>query len=130
MLKLHNIGKSYTVGHNKLEVLNLAGCLRVTLNSLVVQGQADLASVARVFGISARTLHRRMSDRGWGFRELLAESRLALARQRLGDPSARVVDVAFEVGYSDPSHFTRAFRNWTGQTPAKYRATMPAQPAI
>lgn len=103
---------------------DLAGCLRVTLDALVIQGQTDAESLARVAGTSVRTLQRRLSERGWSFSELLADTRLALARQRLIDPSVNVVDIAFEVGYSDPAHFTRAFRGWTGQSPIGYRETI------
>lgn len=56
------------------------------------------------------------------YSELLARSRLTLARRLLLDRSNRVIDVAFEAGYSDPAHFTKAFRRWTGSTPNVYRA--------
>lgn len=112
-----------------LEVLpnDLTSSLRTTLNSLVVLGQGNLESLARVVGSSPRTVHRRLRDRGRGFRELLAESRLTLARRRLRDPSAKVVDIAFELGYSDSSHFIRAFGKWTGQTPVGYRRARAAE---
>ena len=41
---------------------------------------------------------------------------LLLARKDLG-----VEQVADRLGYSDVANFTRAFRRWTGQTPAEYR---------
>jgi AraC-like DNA-binding protein len=100
---------------------DLAGCLQVTLDALLTQGQSDLKTLAHVVGSSVRTLHRRLSEQDQSFRALLAHSRMVLANRRLLDPSAQVIDIAFETGYSDPSHFTRAFRRWTGQTPVRYR---------
>jgi len=105
---------------------DLAGCVQVTLRALLVQGRFDLATLACAVGSSVRTLQRRLSERDRSFRDLLAEARLGVAHRRLRDPSAQVIDVAFEAGYSDPSHFTRAFRNWTGETPMHYRRSHSA----
>jgi len=105
---------------------DLAGCLHVTLDTLLVQGKSDLGTLALALGSSVRTLQRRLSERDRSFRDLLAQARLGLAHRRLRDPSAQVIDVAFEAGYSDPSHFTRAFRNWTGETPMHYRRSHSA----
>jgi len=107
----------------ELEALptDFVGSLQATLDGLVPQGHTDIPSLARVVGLSVRTLQRRLSERGQSFSELLASSRFTLARRRLLDPSVRVIDVAFEAGYSDPTHFTHAFRRWTGQSPVVYR---------
>jgi len=100
---------------------DFVGSLQVTLDALLPQGHTDIGSLARMVDLSVRTLQRRLSARGWSFSELLARSRFGLARRRLLDPSVRVIDVAFEAGYSDHTHFTAAFRRWTGQTPVVYR---------
>jgi len=77
-----------------------------------------------------RTLQRRLSENGRSFSELLAHSRFTLARRRLVDPATRVIDVAFETGYSDPTHFTKAFRRWTGGlTPVGYRTAQASASA-
>lgn len=107
----------------ELEALptDFVGGLQVTLDALVPQGHTDIGSLARVVGLSVRTLQRRLAEQGRSFRELLARSRIVLARRRLLDPSLRVIDVAFDAGYSDPAHFSCAFRRWTGQSPVAYR---------
>jgi AraC-like DNA-binding protein len=79
-----------------------------------------LVLVAQHFCITPRTLQRRLSDRGTSVRHLLSEVRLELATAQL-ESLGKVSDVAQAAGFSEPSCFHRAFKRWTGQTPAKFR---------
>jgi AraC family transcriptional regulator len=47
--------------------------------------------------------------------------RLNEARRLLRETKMSVIDVALEVGYTDPSHFARLFRRETGLSPSEYR---------
>ena len=85
------------------------------------RAESDMAGVARSLGMSRRTLQRRLSSMGLTFNALVQRSRLALAAHLLTTTDEKVVDIAFEVGYSDHAHFTRAFRRWTGSPPCAYR---------
>lgn len=101
---------------------DLAGSLQVALELLLPQGCTDIESFAAIVGTSSRTLQRQLSKCGRTFSEILALSRFGVARRLLDDPSVKVIDVAFEAGYSDPAHFTNAFRRWTGLAPRAYRS--------
>jgi AraC-like DNA-binding protein len=46
---------------------------------------------------------------------------LARAAQLLRLPDIKIQDIAFELGYTDPAHFTRFFVNVAGVSPLKYR---------
>jgi AraC-like DNA-binding protein len=48
--------------------------------------------------------------------------RAAMATSLLRDRTRSIIDVAFELGYADLKGFYRAFRRWTGATPAAWRA--------
>jgi AraC-like DNA-binding protein len=113
---------------------NPEGSLQLVLESLVSRGVNDIASASRLLGTSSRTLQRRLAARGTTFSGVLAQARLHLAQKLLDDPSFKVIDVAYDVGYSDPSHFTKAFRRWTGMSPRAYRADLgspgPTHPGI
>jgi AraC-like DNA-binding protein len=39
----------------------------------------------------------------------------------LGNPELTIEEVAIQAGYSEPAAFIRAFKAWTGFTPAKFR---------
>ncbi|MDJ0595497.1 MAG: helix-turn-helix transcriptional regulator [Pleurocapsa sp. MO_226.B13] len=51
----------------------------------------------------------------------LNQTRKQLALQHLKNPETSIHDVAFLLGFSEPSAFHRAFKRWTGQTPRIYR---------
>jgi len=95
--------------------------VRLVLEFLVRQGDADIESLAALIGTSRRSLQRHLLKRGETFAGMLDLARMEMARRMLDSSSAKVIDIAFEVGYSDPSHFSRAFRRWTGLAPGAFR---------
>jgi AraC-like DNA-binding protein len=85
-------------------------------------GEPDQSAIAHRLALSERTLQRRLREEGTSFAALVDGLRHELARSYLDDPTLAVFEVAFLVGYSEPSAFNRAFRRWTRQTPGRYRA--------
>ncbi|MEM7139071.1 MAG: AraC family transcriptional regulator [Myxococcota bacterium] len=82
------------------------------------------ARVAEAMKLSERTLQRRLSEDGTTFRRVSEEARKERAEVLLRDPSIRVADVAYAVGYDDVTSFTKAFRRWTGKSPTAFRESM------
>jgi AraC-like DNA-binding protein len=89
--------------------------------TLLRAGYPDVRLVAEALGLRTRTFQRRLREEGTTYGRLVAEARLDIAYRLLRDPDRKVIDVAFDLGYSDPAHFTRAFRAWTGLTPREQR---------
>ncbi|MBN1210232.1 MAG: AraC family transcriptional regulator [Myxococcaceae bacterium] len=81
----------------------------------------DAATLARQMGMSTRTLSRRLHERGLTYQEVVDEARRELALRHLLNKDLKVIEVAFLLGFSEVSTFYRAFRRWTGTTPAAYR---------
>jgi AraC-like DNA-binding protein len=77
--------------------------------------------VARRLAISTRTLERRLNEHGVVYRQLVDDTRRVFAVDYLKDRDQSLIEIAFLLGYSEVSAFHRAFRRWTGSTPAKYR---------
>ncbi len=75
-------------------------------------GRLTADEVARLTGVSRRTLVRRLSEAGAGYREL-ADTELRARAERLlraGDlPHSQIAEA---LGYTDPSSFSRACRRW------------------
>ena len=72
-------------------------------------------------GLNVRTLQRRLESQAVTYKQLIDRARFDLASQLLRQSHATVTDIAFDVGYTDVAHFTRAFRRWTGVSPREYR---------
>ncbi|PYN33145.1 MAG: hypothetical protein DME01_19290 [Candidatus Rokuibacteriota bacterium] len=81
-----------------------------------------LEGVARTLGVSARTLQRQLRQEGTTFAKLLTELRQEMAPALLRDGRHGVSEVAFLLGYEDPSAFRRAFQRWFARSPRSFRS--------
>jgi AraC-like DNA-binding protein len=86
------------------------------------RGGADLATLARRFGSSPRTLQRRLGEEGTSFQEVLDQVRSEAAERYLADSSLSCAEVGYLLGFSEPAAFHRAFKRWRGVTPKEYRS--------
>ena len=84
-------------------------------------GDAHLDRTALLLGMSARALQRRLREEGTTFAEVLTKLRKDMAQPLLRDGRLAVSEVAFLLGYEDPSSFQRAFRRWSGVSPRAFR---------
>lgn len=96
--------------------------VRGVLRAALLTRRASADEVAALFSMHSRTLNRRLHEFDTSFRELVDEGRYEIARQMLENSSLDVTEVASSLGYADASAFTRAFRRWSGTTPAAWRA--------
>lgn len=80
------------------------------------------ASIARALAVSVRSLQRALAAEGHSFQGLLDRTRCELARHYLATSPGPVAEVGYLLGFADESAFRKAFRRWTGQSPAAYRA--------
>lgn len=95
-------------------------------------GPVDQIAVARRLGLSRRSLRRKLEAEGVTFSNVLAQSRLRLARRTLARTDRSLAQIALDLGYSDQSAFTRAFTLGGGLSPGRYRKSqvpdMPGRP--
>lgn len=87
----------------------------------MTEGALDLSTIARDLGMSSRTLQRRLADAGVSLRSVIDEERRALAIRLIRDPKMSLVDIAYLLGFSDQTAFSRAFARWTHAPPTRYR---------
>lgn len=95
---------------------------RQQLAKMVLLPDCNAATLANRLGLSERTFFRRLAEEDITFKALRDEACRNTAYELLANTDRRAVDVATILGYSDPAAFTRAFRRWSGSTPAAWRA--------
>jgi AraC-like DNA-binding protein len=76
--------------------------------------------------MSARTLHRRLTQEGTSFQQLKDGFRAGLARHYLSRQELSIDAIATLMGFQDNSAFYRSFRKWTGMSPGEYRRSVAA----
>ncbi len=85
-------------------------------------GTHGLREVAKELGLGARRLQMLLKTEGSNFQGLRDSIREEMASKALADPNLTIKEIAFFLGFSEPSAFHRAFHRWTGLTPAQARA--------
>jgi AraC-like DNA-binding protein len=108
-----------------LEKLQSSKTSRGRVESLLMPmlhtGEAGMERVAAKLGCSRETLYRNLRAEGVSFEKLLDELRHKLALHYLSGGKLSVIEIAYLVGFSDPTAFSRAFKRWTGRSPRDMR---------
>ena len=105
----------------------IVSAVKLMLPSYLDESIPTVAEIAEMAGISSRSFQRKLSSAGVSYSDLLDGVRFENAAKLLRDTDARIIDVAFSSGYSDPAHFTRAFRRFSGITPREFRGKSKPQ---
>jgi AraC-like DNA-binding protein len=101
--------------------ISVAEEVQCVLHQLLPGGTATAESVARLFGISERTLRHRLQAEETSLQKVLAATRFELARQLLQNTRLSMSHIATALCYADAAVFSRAFRGWAGTTPRQWR---------
>ena len=101
---------------------SLSDRVRRSITLLLPKGRATIDQVAAQFGVSARSLQRRLDDEGHQFAILLGGVRRELATAYLANSGHTVTTIAGLLGYASPSSFTRRFSAEFGMSPQAWRA--------
>jgi AraC-like DNA-binding protein len=83
--------------------------------------QPRLEQLADAWGVTPRTVIRRLAEQGARFGDLRATQQLDMARRMLDDAGYTASEIGYLLGYGDPANFGRAFKRLTGQSPGEYR---------
>lgn len=97
--------------------------VRAVLRAALLSGYTNATQVAALFSMHPRTLSRRLDAYGVGYQQLVDESRFEVAQQMLKDSDLDIRQIAQLLHYAEARSFIRAFRRWSGDTPARWRAS-------
>lgn len=99
----------------------LKGTLLRHLSTNLSNGVPTASDICHVMGMSERTFYRRLAQEGLSYRDVLQDAQSALARDLLSQTDCSIAEIAFLTGFSEQSTFSRAFKRWAGEAPAKFR---------
>jgi AraC-like DNA-binding protein len=102
---------------------SLVGSLHAALTPYLHEPDLTVARAAKICGYNKRRLSRELRDEGTTLSKEIARLRADRAKKSLADTNQRIAEIAATVGFRDPTIFSRAFKNWTEQSPQEYRRT-------
>lgn len=111
-------------------VHSLADRVRVEIADGLRRGQVGAAAVAQRLRMSPRTLQRGLAAEGASFAAILDRVRHDAALRALRERELSIAEVGFLLGFAELSSFYRAFKRWTGRTPAEFRNEATDSPGV
>lgn len=81
----------------------------------------QIEQIAQSLNMTSRTLRRKLSDENTSFQEIKNLSRRDIAIHLLSRRDLSIAAIAHKLGYSEVASFSRAFKQWTGLEPSRYR---------
>ncbi|HEY7689270.1 MAG TPA: AraC family transcriptional regulator [Dongiaceae bacterium] len=100
---------------------DLIGLVQQKIEAHLGHSDAVMKKVAQDLGMSSWTLQRRLRDLNVSFSDLVRGARRELAMRYVAEPHIALTEIAFLLGYSELSAFSRAFHQWVGMSPARFR---------
>lgn len=99
----------------------LSDTVRARLEAALENGAPTAERIAANLNLSVRSLHRGLKAEATTFREILDQLRHERAAAMLPDSRFSIPEIAYLLGFAEISSFYRAFKRWTGTTPADFR---------
>ncbi len=105
----------------KLDQDHIIAKAKATIIDQLPSGSVADETVAKALYMSSRKLQRQLNIAGTTFNTLLNEVRRDLAQRYLRERKTSMTEIAFLLGFSESSAFSRAFKRWTGVSPTTFR---------
>jgi len=104
-----------------LDPRKVASQVRRLLVSLLPSGKADQELVSSRLNRSTSTLQRQLKGEATSYRAVLESTQRRLAETYLRDKKHSHAQIAYLLGFSDQSNFSRAFKRWTSLSPRQFQ---------
>ena len=100
---------------------SIADKVEVFIKQHLAMGELDLKAAAANMHMSRNSLYRKLKKEGLSFKTMLDDIRHQEALRYLRETDHHLSEVAFFLGFSELSAFSRAFKRWTGKSPQLFR---------
>ena len=94
---------------------------KLVIKPYLTMGKLPISLASEILNIHVRTIQRRLENEGVVYKALIEEMVLEQVLDLLKQPDLSITQVGAKMGYSDSSHFTRAFKRQMNMTPRQYR---------
>ncbi len=95
--------------------------VKSVIRARIRAGALSRDSVCLALGLNPRNFARRLEAHGLTYSGLADDAKYEAAHGLLLKDK-RIAEIAVALGFAEPSAFTRAFKAWSGTTPARWRA--------
>lgn len=97
--------------------------LKIVLDEFITEQSFSIQKFSAEMGVSRMQLHRKLKAiTGQTTSEFVKIYRLNLAAKQLKEKNIPVAEIAYTVGFNEPSYFTRCFKKEFGCSPKDYAA--------
>lgn len=114
---------------SELPNVDFAEQVKQRIRQLIAEREVNEELVAAPFNMSPRHLRRKLSAIQTTYERLLDEVRMEMAIRLIREARLSLGRIAYELGFLDPSSFTRAFRRWTGMSPTAFKDNLQKERA-
>jgi AraC-like DNA-binding protein len=122
-VSLHDTLRSHT--EQRFMQLRQGSSFAARVRALLIEHNGprhiNMLEVARTLGLAERTLRRRLTEEGTSYDAVASAALASIATSYLLEGQRTIQETAFELGFTDRAAFHRAFKRWTGTTPALFR---------
>jgi len=108
----------YLASRSKGDIINR---VKTAILENLGQGSVTETTIAQALHMSTRNLNRKLSAENTSFKAVLLEIRTGLASQYINDATLTLTEISYQLGFSEISSFSRAYKRWTGQSPSEAR---------
>jgi len=105
----------------KLEPDNIVSQVKSVIIEQLSCGKVTEEDIAAQMNMSKRKLQLKLSDEGVRFKTLVDDIRTNMATEYLNEQNYCLNEIAFMLGFSEVSSFSRAFKRWTGVSPGQFQ---------
>jgi len=106
---------------------SLGDRIRILIKEQYRGQRPSLDVIASSLQMSGRSLRRHLQYDGINFTQLLDEIQHEIADRLLKESSLSVKRIALQLGFDEPSSFSRAYKRWSGVSPAQFREQLSTQ---
>jgi AraC-like DNA-binding protein len=104
-----------------MQPIGLAEQIRAIISKEYGHNFPDFSQVCDKLNMTPQTLRRRLKEANTSYQEIKDSIRHDAAVYYLAKAELSIDEIALMMGFSEASSFHRAFKKWTGKTPAGYR---------